>query len=64
MGDSGNQLDDSKQGQNSFTLHGSIIRISLSSEKNADYGIPNGNPYKGGGMYIRDRFLPGLCPQN
>lgn len=51
MGDSGNQLDDSKQAQNPDTQHGSILRISVDSNTGSNYKIPNGNPFKNGGAF-------------
>lgn len=49
MGDSGPQLDIYDNGQNPNTLHGSIIRIVVTSEMNSAYMVPAGNPYSGGG---------------
>ncbi|CAN0005800.1 unnamed protein product, partial [Ectocarpus sp. 4 AP-2014] len=49
MGDSGPQLDTSERGQDPNILHGSIIRIEVSSEMESGYSIPSGNPFSGGG---------------
>ncbi|CAM9927960.1 unnamed protein product, partial [Ectocarpus sp. 4 AP-2014] len=49
MGDSGPQLDTSERGQDPNILHGSIIRIEVSSEMKSGYSIPSGNPFSGGG---------------
>ncbi|CAM9749520.1 unnamed protein product [Ectocarpus fasciculatus] len=49
MGDSGPQLDLFENGQSSATLHGSILRISVTSEMESGYSTPSGNPFSGGG---------------
>ncbi|CBJ29140.1 conserved unknown protein [Ectocarpus siliculosus] len=49
MGDSGPQLDTFDRGQDPNILHGSIIRIGVSSEMESGYSIPSGNPFSGGG---------------
>lgn len=49
MGDSGPQLDTFDNGQSPDSLHGSIIRIDVSSVMFSGYSIPSGNPFSGGG---------------
>lgn len=49
IGDSGDQFDKSLQGQNTFSLHGSILRIKINSNMGTKYQIPDGNPFKTGG---------------
>lgn len=61
MGDSGPQLDTFDNGQNPDTLHGSIIRIEVTSEMGSGYSIPSSNPFSGGGK-LRFLVLPALLP--
>lgn len=49
MGDAGPQYDESLNGQDTNTLHGSILRISVDSQMGAEYSVPGSNPYSGGG---------------
>lgn len=49
MGDSGPQLDTFDNGQNPDTLHGSIVRIMVTSDMGSSYTIPSGNPFSAGG---------------
>lgn len=49
MGDGGPQEDTTNNGQNTNTLHGSIMRISVDSQMDSSYSVPGSNPYSGGG---------------
>jgi len=61
VGDGGDQWDENLQGQDPTTLHGSIVRISLDSKMDTQYGIPNGNPFKNGGVLRSPASLARSC---
>lgn len=49
IGDSGPQNDPFDRAQGPDTLHGSMVRVSVSSVMGSGYEIPGDNPYASGG---------------
>lgn len=59
VGDGGPQNDPFDRAQNTDEYHGSMMRITVTSELGSGYTVPSDNPFSGGGeREIAKRFPP------